>query len=55
MRLALTQDFVRRKSVQIASLVALAFALDVAAAVGMSYLAGFTAVRARLNDLGAAP
>lgn len=50
MRLTLTQNFVRRKRLQIGALVLLAFALDVAAAVGMSYLAGFTTVRARLND-----
>lgn len=50
MRLSLTQNFIHRKALQIGALILLAFVLDVAAAVGVSYLAGFTAVQTRLSD-----
>lgn len=47
--LRLSRNYVERRTLDIAALVAVAFALDLAAAVGLSYVAGFTRVRAALE------
>lgn len=45
----LSSNYVDRRALDITALVLLAFALDVAAAVGLSYVAGFASVRAALG------
>jgi len=45
----LHDDYVHRRGIEIAGLILLAFGLDVAAAVGIAYVAGFHAVRVALD------
>ena len=47
---SLSISYVNRRAVKIAELVLLAFGLDVAAAAGLSYVAGFHSVYQRLGD-----
>lgn len=49
MKLRVSRNYVNRRGLYIATLVLAAFGLDVVAAVGLSYVAGFTSVRAALG------